>query len=52
MENYKDAWFELKVRLENFLWALKNDGKIRNRKRIDDIETIIKKMNDFEKEIG
>lgn len=49
MKDHKDAWIELKSRLENFLWELEQDGK--NNERASDVKYILKKMNDFEKQL-
>jgi len=49
MKNYKEAWLELKNRLENVLWDMEN-SKV-DEQRIKDIKHTLKKMKDFEDKI-
>lgn len=50
IRTYKDGWCELKNRLENFLWDLEHSNA--DEQRINDTKHILKKMNDFEKNIN
>lgn len=49
MKDYKDAWVELKSRLENFHWNLQQDPN--DKRRASDIEHVLRKMDDFEERI-
>lgn len=48
IQGYMACWFELKSRIENVLWDIKNANDGLNEPRIKDLETILSKMHFFE----